>query len=110
MNYGDSVNTVASRVINRVHQLGRSIHQINGPTDTISSNEYRFCMRVGNHNGGCDYHFWLQCNDGQWCDKHGWYQAAVLEGYVNPSTVAWNMNGEDSYYDSATVYFASTFD
>jgi hypothetical protein len=95
----------------------RSIRIISGPTAPINNNEYRFCLRVGNHYGAiidnhhvdCDYHFWVQTNTGEWADKHGWHAAAILEGYLNLSTApTWNLSDYANYYDSATIYFAAT--
>lgn len=107
MYYGDSVVTVANRVLSDATSRGRSIRTISGPTAHISDNEYRFCMRVGNYNiFDCDYHFWLQTSTGEWCDKGGWYNAATLRGDVNPSNENWNMGSNPNYYDSDTIYFA----
>jgi hypothetical protein len=124
MNYGDSVETVASRVISRVNSLNRSIRIISGPDANIAHNEYRFCMRVGNHADypilyRCDYHFWVQTNTGGWAEKNGKYKVFHSPVYVNPSTASWDMPSVDSsgnktgtlysnYYDSDPVYFAAT--
>ena len=73
MNYDDSVSVVATRVENYVRNtLGRQIRQISGPTAEINDNEYRFCMRVGNHSDyspNRDYHFWVQTDTGAWAEK-----------------------------------------
>ena len=107
MSYGESVSSVASRVMNYVQNtLGRSIRQISGPTASINSNEYRFCMRVGSHANKMDYHFWLQTNTGAWTDKHG--TTAVSDEPANPSTANWDLGGYTNFYDSDTIYFAAT--
>ncbi|MDO5559963.1 MAG: DNRLRE domain-containing protein [Oscillospiraceae bacterium] len=112
MNYGDSVDTVANRVIANVLSRGRYIRKISGPTAKINSNEYRFCLRVGSHvvNGEQikDYHFWLQTYTGEWCDKAGWFNAPQLRGYVNPADVDWKLGTISRFYDSSIIYFAAT--
>jgi len=119
MNRGDSVETVASRVENYVRNtLGRSIRRISGPTDAISPQEYRFCMRVGNYTDSHDYHFWVQTSTGSWSEKNGEYKVFRQPFYENPSTANWNQPkvnvfgvkiGENiNYYNSTTIYFAST--
>jgi hypothetical protein len=81
-------------------------------------------MRIGNHPGmryGCirDYHFWVQTNVGEWADKPNWYDESRLKGFVNPSNEMWkeelmffhdNMgtDGWFEFYDSKTIYFATT--
>ena len=118
MNYGDSVETVATRVETYVRSLGRSIRRISGPTATINANEYRFCMRVGNHsnrNPNRDYHFWVQTNTGAWSEKNGTAKVFRQPFYENPSTANWNMPYTDgsiayiNYYNSSTIYFAATW-
>jgi hypothetical protein len=125
MNQGDSVTTVANRVISYVQNtLGRSIRTISGPTANIAHNEYRFCMRVGNHSTypleyRHDYHFWVQTNTGAWAEKNGKCKVFHTPVNVDPSTASWDMPSVDSlgnrtgtlyanYYDSATIYFAAT--
>lgn len=122
MNYGESVETIAARVQSDVSNRNRNIRIIDGPYGHINDNEYRFCMRVGSHYVNNlaeyerDYHFWLQTDTGQWCDKAGWYNAATLKGDVNPSNENWNytyyINQVQytyiNFYDSNTIYFAIT--
>ncbi|MDO5559965.1 MAG: DNRLRE domain-containing protein [Oscillospiraceae bacterium] len=112
MNYGDSVDTIANRVISNVQSRGRSIRKISGPSAKINNNEYRFCLRVGSHKINNeqykDYHFWLQTSTGEWCDKAGWYNAAQLRGYVNPADIDWKLGGISGFYDSSIIYFAAT--
>lgn len=122
MGYGDNVETIAARVLIDVANRNRSIRIIDGPYGHINDNEYRFCMRVGNQyiadfgQNIYDYHFWLQTETGEWCDKAGWYNAATLKGDVNPSNENWNLDYTvnqnphtyTNFYDSDTIYFAIT--
>ncbi|MDR1183817.1 MAG: hypothetical protein LBK67_03365 [Coriobacteriales bacterium] len=125
MSLGDSVYTVRDRVIASVQGMGRSIRVISSATANIASNEYRFCMRVGNHEGYTpdhDYHFWVQTNTGGWAEKNGPAKVFHTPVFTNPSTASWDMFYYDSngnyagvaytnYYNSdnnATVYFAAT--
>lgn len=121
MSYGESVSSVAAKVVTYVRSLGRSIRYIDGPTAEINSNEYRFCMRVGNKDYGgvkrYDYHFWVQTNTGAWCEKNGTYSVIKDPFYVNPTTADWDQlaidaSGEivwnSNFYDSDTIYFAAT--
>ena len=109
MSYGESVSVVASRVISYVQNtLGRSIRQISGPTASISSNEYRFCMRVGSHGSSFDYHFWVQTNTGAWTEKHGSAAVSYEPIFANPSTAPWDLGEYANFYDSDTIYFAAT--
>ena len=111
MNQGDSVSTVATRVENYVKSLGRQIRRISGPTAQINNNEYRFCMRVGNHSNlwpPYDYHFWVQTNMGAWTDKHGTTEVSTTPVFAHPSLASWDMGNHKNYYDSATIYFAAT--
>ena len=112
MSLNDDVNMIAQKVITNVESRGRSIRIINGPTSSINSNEYRFCLRIRKNE---DYHFWLQTNTGKWCDKPGWFYASKETGYVNPSTASWDIIDPNTggvlvynYYNSSTVYFAVT--
>ena len=112
MNQGDSVETVATRVESYVkNTLKRSIRRISGPTSQINANEYRFCMRVGNHPSYYyprDYHFWVQTNTGAWSDKHGTTAVSSNPVFTNPSTASWDLGSYKNYYDSSTIYFAAT--
>lgn len=112
MNQGDSVETVATSVESYVkNTLRRSIRRISGPTSQINSNEYRFCMRVGNHSSyryPHDYHFWVQTNTGAWSDKHGTTAVSSDPVFTNPSTASWDLESYKNYYDSSTIYFAAT--
>lgn len=122
MDYGESVETIVARVLSDVASRNRSIHVIDGPYGHVNDNEYRFCVRVGSHyiadleKYKHDYHFWLQTDTGEWCDKAGWYNAATLKGDVNPSNENWNYNyyinqvqhTYTNFYDSDTIYFAIT--
>lgn len=109
MYYNESVQSVATKVQADVALRNRSIHVIDGPYGHVNDNEYRFCMRVGNHGRyDYDYHFWLQTSTGEWCDKAGWYNAATLKGDVNPTNEIWNQGSNYNYYDSDIIYFAIT--
>ena len=109
MSYGESVSSVASRVMNYVQNtLGRSIRQISGPTASINSNEYRFCMRVGSHANKMDYHFWLHSTTGAWTDNHVTTAVSDEPIFANPSTANWDLGGYTNFYDSDTIYFAAT--
>ena len=112
MNHGDSVETVATRVESYVkNTLQRNIRRISGPTSPINSNEYRFCMRVGNHSSyyiPWDYHFWVQTNTGAWSDKHGTTAVSRDPVFANPSTASWDLGDYINYYNSETIYFAAT--
>lgn len=52
---------------------------INSQSSSIGNNEWRIALRKGEGyvvSGGStyflwDYHFWLQCNSGDWCHKQG---------------------------------------
>lgn len=120
MSYNESVQSVASKVLSDVASRNRSIHVIDGPYGHVNDNEYRFCMRVGSHyisDLGIyqpDYHFWLQTDTGEWCDKAGWFNAATQKETYNPSNENWDLgysinNVPHTYvnfYDSDTIYFA----
>jgi hypothetical protein len=78
-------------------------------------------MRVGNHSAvNYDYHYMLQVNNGSWADKHGNFAIQNnVPVFTNPSTFNWalpivNSSGtvtawQANYYNSATIYFASTW-
>ena len=70
--------------------------------------EYRFCLRIGHYKNNWDYHFWLQSDNGEWCDKPDWRNAARKQGDVNPSEQDWEHMGIANFYDSDTIYFAVT--
>jgi hypothetical protein len=93
------VDTMTNRVLTHVRSKGRRIDVIPSATTAIPSNRYRFCMRIS----ATDYHFWVQSSDRGWVDKQGWYYAATIKGYVNPTTASWGS------YNSRVVYFASTY-
>ena len=105
----DTVEMIAERVIQNVRNVrGRNIEIIDGPTAHINNEEYRFCLRVGHYKGNWDYHFWLQSENGEWCDKPDWRNAARVQGDVNPSEQNWEHMGVANFYDSETIYFAVT--
>lgn len=108
---GDSVNTVATYVLQDLTRARRPSRIINSATATVNSNEYRMALRVGQDSYTYDYHFMLQCSDGGWCEKQG-DANSIYDGNINPSTFSWNLYYYDgtlykaNFYNSATVYFA----
>lgn len=124
MSHGDSLAVMKNRVITVVKNMGRSIRSIEGPTSPISSNEYRFCMRIRDKGiWDCDYHFWVQDKTGGWCEKNGTYPVVLPEPkFKHPSYSSWDIPSgftiENSnyvatgwttgWYESETVYFAAT--
>ncbi len=85
--------------------------EVNSYDATLNSNEWLVCMRVGVVNGQFDYHYWYRANDGNWYNKHGYYNASekVSGNVVNPSTAnssdGWKLGGT-YFYTSSTVYYA----
>lgn len=108
---GDSVNTVATYVLQDLGRAGRTSRIISSATASVNSDEYRMALRVGQDSLYYDYHFMLQCSDGGWCEKHG-ASPSIYDGNINPSTFSWNLYYTDgtlykqNFYNSATVYFA----
>ncbi len=104
---GNSVSVVAQKVETWVSNHGGEIRQIDGPTSSINNNEYRFCMRVAS----TDCHFWVQTDTGAWAEKNGTSNVLHLPVFVHPSLASWNLGmnpNYTNYYDSDTVYFATT--
>lgn len=118
-----------------INEENRTIYLIDSYDSPIRENEYRICMRVGNHmlqnpDGTqyreFDYHFMRQTNDNKWANRHG--TALMIEGRDilagNPAEMDWFLpsctfpyydeNGdiicqwsyENYFYDSNIVYFA----
>lgn len=108
---GDSVNTIATYVLQDLGRAGRTSRIISSATASVNSDEYRMALRVGQDSNVYDYHFMLQCSDGGWCEKHG-SSPSIYDGNINPSTFSWNLYYTDgtlyksNFYNSATVYFA----
>ena len=116
MSYGDSVETIYSRVASIVsNDYGRRCRRMNAKDDYLRSNEYKIAMRVGNHkyevNGKTyvdyDYHFMVQVNTSDWAHKQGKTSSAFL-GHIDPSTYNWSAGTYSNFYNSSTLYFAVT--
>ena len=119
ISYGDSVETVYSRVASKVsNDYGRRCRRMNAKDDYLRSNEYKIAMRVGSRKkidqtSGLpieymDYHFMVQVNTSDWAHKRGSGSSQFL-GHIDPSSYDWgSLYGYDGFYDSPTLYFAVT--
>ena len=80
---------------------------------SVGTDEWVVCMRVGQGWNGktkFDYHFWYRANNGDWYNKHGYYNASVRATTdSNPSTAnnssGWSYDTIIGYYSSDTVYY-----
>lgn len=107
--------------INR-NRIGNGYRELKSYKDSLNTNEWLVCMRVGVDADGIkdgiivpkyDYHFWYRASDGKWYNKHGWHNPSEeVTGVINPSTAndssGWAYNGCKNYYSSKTVYYAIT--
>ncbi|WDV45937.1 hypothetical protein PV797_21025 [Clostridiaceae bacterium M8S5] len=120
--FGKSVDEIAEYVKKDFQRLYKTARIITSSTSPVNDDEYRIALRVGKHKLGgktrWDYHFLLQCSDGQWCHKPG-SQVSEKLGNINPSTFRWDMpyfitksDGSkelvyyEGFYDSKTIYMA----
>ena len=120
----DTLDEVAQHAINSAWREGVTIYKIESYDAPIMHDEYRICMRTGDHNDEYDVHFMKQVYElvdgnkvAKWADKISSLPMTTDRNVrtEDPSTIKWPAWGEvlfweiklyENFYDSDTVFFA----
>ncbi|HBG32184.1 MAG: hypothetical protein A2102_03340 [Tenericutes bacterium GWF2_38_8] len=122
------IPAVIYTINNQTFYSTRVLSNINA---SISEDEYRIALRIGNVNETStlfyttpnnwgpftkidDFHFMIQLDDGSWSHKIGDLPSLHLSSVINPSEINWDapyidyFTGEyfPNHYNSYTIYFA----